>query len=242
MVIRSRFENENFLMSVLGHLILVVIMLTSFSFVVDRAKLVSNNRVQIVEIDLKSVKISGDETKLYNTTVPNSTKEDKSIKSKKTINEDQKVEIKSTTLVEEEKKIDKTKEKKNKKEENIAAKKKTVVRVNREVLSLDRTMTVSVVDALRVALTRCWNIDTNRSDISDIRAVAHLTMLPSGVVNRVWFESESRALTDSSFAYVLDTIKEAIKTCQPFSMLPRNEFNKWEKIQLTFYPTSGKIM
>jgi len=196
----------------------------------------------VVEIDLKSVKISGDETKLYNTTVPNSTKEDKSIKSKKTINEDQKVEIKSTTLVEEEKKIDKTKEKKNKKEENIAAKKKTVVRVNREVLSLDRTMTVSVVDALRVALTRCWNIDTNRSDISDIRAVAHLTMLPSGVVNRVWFESESRALTDSSFAYVLDTIKEAIKTCQPFSMLPRNEFNKWEKIQLTFYPTSGKIM
>ncbi|MDE6478084.1 MAG: hypothetical protein K2L94_02430, partial [Alphaproteobacteria bacterium] len=127
-------------------------------------------------------------------------------------------------------------------EEIPAPKKKTVVRVNREVMTLDRTMSISVVDALRVAMTRCWVIDTTRPDITDIRAVAHLTMNKSGMVRDVWFESAARANTDAAFAYVLDTIRDAINTCQPFKMLPPGEFAKWEKIQLTFYPTQGKVM
>ena len=107
---------------------------------------------------------------------------------------------------------------------------------------MDRTLTVSVVDALRVAMTRCWNIDTTRSDIGDIRAVAHLTMRRNGTVRDVWFESAAREQTDPAFAYVLETIRSAINVCQPFKMLPPNEFAKWEKIQLTFYPTQGKVM
>ena len=103
-------------------------------------------------------------------------------------------------------------------------------------------MTVSVVDALRVAMTRCWVVDTTRTDISDIRAVAHLTMRRNGTVRDIWFESEARAETDPAFAYVLETIRDAINICQPLDMLPANEFSKWEKIQLTFYPTSGKVM
>ena len=61
-------------------------------------------------------------------------------------------------------------------------------------------------------------------------------------VRDVWFESAARAQTDPAFAYVLDTIRSAINVCQPFKMLPENEFDKWEKIQLTFYPTQGKVM
>jgi len=227
----KQFFSENILLSILGHLILICVMVMSFSFVIDRAKFVTPNRIQIVEVDLKNVKVSGTETILQNTNV---TKSKEYVKEEKRVVEEKTTEIKDTTFVEEKQKI--------KEENKNAPKKKMVVKVNREVLSLDRTMTVSVVDALRVALTRCWNIDTSRPDISDIRAVAHLTMLPTGVVNKIWFESESRAQTDTAFAYVLDTIKDAIKTCQPFSMLPRNEFKNWEKIQLTFYPTQGKIM
>ena len=103
-------------------------------------------------------------------------------------------------------------------------------------------MTVSVIDALRVAMTRCWVIDSGRPDLSDIRAVAHLKMRPNGTVADVWFESAARAETDATFAYVLDTIRAAIHTCEPLSMLPRNEYNAWKDIQLTFYPTSGRVM
>ena len=63
----TQFKSENFCMSILGHLVLIAIMTFSFSVIVERAKLVTPNRVEIIELDLKNVKITGDETKLYNT-------------------------------------------------------------------------------------------------------------------------------------------------------------------------------
>ena len=244
----TQFQSENFLMSVFGHLVLIAIMMISFSVVVERAKLVTPNRIQITEIDLKNVKISGDETKLYNTNSAQPQKDakiDKKTENKKNT-EIEKIDLKQPTMVENESKDSKkenTKKKDEKKvEEKPVPRKKTVVRVNREVLSIDRTMTVSVIDALRVALTRCWNIDTTHPGIEDIRLTAHIKFLPTGVVDRLWFESESRAESDPDFAYVLDTAKSAIKTCSPFSMLPRNEYEKWRDTSVTFYPISGKVM
>lgn len=253
------FSAENLLMSVCGHLVLCAIMITSFVVVLNRAQLVAPDRIQIMEIDLNDVVVSGDETKLYNVgqvaepepkvqdVVPEQN-ESQPVKDSEPVEEPE--EIIAPTLVEEKKveeQPEKIKEEPEKKEskpvEKIQTpKKKRIIRVNREVLSLERTLTVSVVDALRVAMTRCWVIDTTRSDIKDIRAVAHLTLRRNGTVRDVWFESAARADTDMAFAYVLDTIRNAINVCQPFRMLPKNEFSKWEKIQLTFYPTQGKVM
>jgi len=255
----NQFSSENLLISIAGHLVLLAIMITSMTVIVNRAKLVAPDRIQIMEIDLNDVKVSGEETKLYNIGQVEKSKPEaekpapkaKPDKKEEKAEEPEKVELEKPTLVEEEKpKEEKVEEKKEDKKDEKSKpvddapvpKKKRVIRVNREVLSLDRTLTISVVDALRVAMTRCWVIDTKRSDIADIRAVAHLTMRRNGTVRDVWFESAARAETDPAFAYVLDTIKSAIDTCQPFKMLPTNEFDKWEKIQLTFYPTQGKVM
>lgn len=246
----KQFYSENILMSVMGHLVLIAFMITSVVVFVERAETVVPDRIQIMEIDLSNVKITGNETKLYNTDIPNvkipETQKNKTdsasvpehvaaekdkITDSLVDNDDNK---KTQKLAETDKKTDVS--------EINAPKKKTVVRVNREVLSLDRTMTVSVIDALRVAMTRCWVIDSSRPDLSDIRAVAHLKMRPNGTVADVWFESAARAETDATFAYVLDTIRAAIQTCEPLSMLPRNEYNTWKDIQLTFYPTSGRVM
>lgn len=251
------FSVENILVSVCGHLLLCAIMISSFVVILEQARLVAPDRIQIMEIDLNDVVVSGDETKLYNVgNVEEIKPDEKKIEPEATEKVEpvqdavEPTEIKTTTLVED-KKIEEQSEKKpevEKKQESKpvekapTAKKKRVVRVNREVLSLDRTLTVSVVDALRVAMTRCWVIDTKRPDIANIRAVAHLTMRKNGTVRDVWFESAARADTDPAFAYVLDTIRSAINVCQPFRMLPEGEFSKWEKIQLTFYPTQGKVM
>lgn len=260
------FSSENFLISMAGHLVLVAIMLTSFVIVVNRAKMVAPDRIQIMEIDLDDVVISGEETRLYNVgnvaepkpDVPTPAPVAQPDKEDKPAEEEPK-EIEQPTLVEvpqekpktEDEKVDKKQDDKKQEEKKVeskpvepapAPKKKRVVRVNREVLSLERTLTVSVVDALRVAMTRCWVIDSKRPDIADIRAVAHLTMRKNGTVRDVWFESAARAETDPAFAYVLETIRNAINVCQPLRMLPEKEFSKWEKIQLTFYPTQGKVM
>lgn len=244
----TQFQSENIMMSVFGHLVLIALMVFSFSVIVEDAKLVTPNRVQIIELDLKNVKISGDETKLYNTAPPQQNEEEKNNeKSRETkITQNEKIELKQPTIIEDESKKLKDKKSEQKQEQQVEEKpvprKKTVVRVNREVLSLDRTMTISVIDALRVALTRCWNIDINRPGLEDIRLTAHIRFLPTGIVDRLWFESETRAQTDPDFAYVLETARDAIKTCSPFSMLPRNEYNKWRDTSVTFYPTSGKVM
>lgn len=263
----NQFSSENLLISIGGHLALVAIMVTAFSAVISRAQLVAPDRIQIMEIDLNDVVVSGDETKLYNvgqvveskpeepTPAPVAQPDKKEVQAE----EPEEIKIETPTLVEEPKpEPEKTTEEQNKEPEKkqedkktesksvepapAAPKKKKVVRVNREVLSLERTLTISVVDALRVAMTRCWVVDTKRPDIADIRAVAHLTMRKNGTVRDVWFESAARAETDPAFAYVLETIRNAINACQPFRMLPQNEFSKWEKIQLTFYPTQGKVM
>ena len=245
----NQFSLENLLMSLIGHMVIIALMVTSFAILVHRAMLVAPDRIQIMEIDLDSVTVSTDETKLYNTNPPEEKAPEKKIEEKsKTESEPEKVEadkpIETPSLVEPEpeKKTEEKPAEEKKDPEPIAPKKKMVIRVNRESVSLNRTLNVSVVDALRVAMTRCWNIDKNRTDIDDIRAVAHLTMRRNGTVRDVWFESAARAETDPAFAYVLDTIRAAINTCQPLRMLPAGDFAKWEKIQLTFYPTSGKVM
>ena len=243
----NRFSLENLLMSLVGHLILIAVMVTSFAVLVHRAMLVAPDRIQIMEIDLNAVKVSGDETKLYNTNPPDDkkseTKNSSDSETQPAQNESEKPIDKPSMLDSEPEKKSADKPKEDKTDPvPVAPKKKMVIRVNRESVSLNRTLNVSVVDALRVAMTRCWNIDKNRTDIGDIRAVAHLTMRKNGTVRDVWFESAARAETDPAFAYVLDTIRAAINTCQPLRMLPVNDFAKWEKIQLTFYPTSGKVM
>lgn len=248
----DHFFSENIGISVLGHLVLLaaLVLLADVVFV-GFNRFVAPDRIQITMIDLDNVRVSGDETVLYNTNADNNKKDDvKRTDDKKSREQDaapkQSEEMKSTTLVPETAQ-DKTQNKNNKKDitppdETVAPKTSTVVRVNRNVVSLDRTLTVSVVDALRVAMTRCWTIDTKHPGIDGIRAVAHLTMRQNGTVSDIWFESESRAETDAAFAYVLETVRSAINVCQPLRMLPIAEYDKWKKIQLTFYPTTGAVM
>ncbi len=236
-------------MSIGGHLALAAVMITSFVLVVDRARMVAPDRIEIVEIDLNSVKVSGDETHLYNTAAPDVVPETPAPENPAPAPAEsvapapiEEPSLADAEPVSEKKPAAQPTPPQEKTVGAPAPRKKTVVRVNRETVSLDRTLTISVVDALRVAMTRCWAIDTTREDIADIRAVAHLTMRQNGTVRDVWFEGAAAADTDPAFAYVLDTIRAAINVCQPFRMLPANEFAKWEKIQLTFYPNQGKVM
>lgn len=280
----KRSSLENLLLSVLGHLVVAAVSVTSVVTAVNEMRLVSPDRIEIMEIDLDAVQVGG-ETVLYNLgeTKESEKKSESDSAESQPLQTEQVPErvadslppeppvvpaepepksepvadaapIETPSLVEStppphgpvtepEKKPEPVKESEPVSAPPVPAqKKRTVVRVNREVVSLNRTLTVSVIDALRVAMTRCWNIDTTRADIADIRAVAHLTLRKNGTVRDVWFESVARAETDAAFAYVLDTIRSAIDVCQPFKMLPVSEYAEWNKIQLTFYPTQGKVM
>lgn len=241
---------QNIFLSAFLHLLLAAVMALSLGVVMDRAMMVAPDRIEITEIDLNDVQVTGDETKLVNTTTPQDaqkpepeSKEPVQVAESKPDNqadvplETVRMDVPSDEMRPAPAAVP---EPTVKPVDTPMPKKKTVVRVNRETVT--RTMTVSVTDALRVAMTRCWVIDTTRDDLGDIRAVAHLTMTRRGTVAHLRFDSEARAQTDPAFAYVLDTIRDAITACSPFKMLPVNEFETWEKIELTFYPTTGQVM
>ncbi|MCL2749259.1 MAG: hypothetical protein FWE50_04275 [Alphaproteobacteria bacterium] len=234
------FSSENTLLSIAGHLLVIALLVTSFAVLNNTMdRIVASDQIQIMEIDLTQVKITGDETLVFNTDVPEKPKKEEVKEEKKEekkesepIGDEPMKEFEMPAVVPETPKAEPKPE---------APKAPTIVRVNRETTSLNRTMTVSVVDALRVAMTRCWVFDRNYPGIEDIRAVAHLTMNQRGYVASMWLEQESAASENPALAYIFETIRTAISNCQPFSMLPENEFDRWQKIQLTFYPSSGQV-
>jgi outer membrane biosynthesis protein TonB len=248
--IKNSFSSENLLLSVAGHLLLVVLMLTTIHLAIEQSKLVAPDRVIITEIDLTQVKITRDETQVYNTDTPKEekreTKDDPKEKPEPAPIPDALIEKPTLVDVPDITATEKPKEKpgaaKPKPDEPTEApKQRMIVRVNRETAALNRTMTVSVVDALRIAMTRCWVFDHNYPDIDGIRAVVHLLMNTKGYVQNFWFEQESAAAENPSLAYIFETIRSAISNCQPFSMLPESEYDAWKSIQLSFYPSNGDV-
>jgi len=205
------FSFENLSLSLIGHGSAMMIALI-FALAMPPPTVIAPDRIKIVEINLKDVKIEGLETKLKNQDAKRGADD-----AKKTSAADKKTDAKRPEP------IIKT------------------IKVNREVHALDRTLTISVIDALRVSMTRCWQIDSTRQDLAEIRAVAHIKLYPNGRVQSFWFEQQSRANTDPTYAYVFETIRLAIDACNPFSMLPRGEYDKWKSVQLTFYPTAKVV-
>ncbi|MDR0803632.1 MAG: hypothetical protein LBO08_00885 [Rickettsiales bacterium] len=238
---------ENAFISIAGHLAVLCLFFVGAYFVIERVRIIAPDVIEISEIDLTQVQITS-ETVLWNTDLPDQVAvpepEVREIKAETKEISDAAREILQPTLVDDAK-TEKPKPKKTDKKSETkpidAPKSKTLVRVNRNTTSLNRTMTISVIDALRVALTRCWVIDRNRSDIADVRAVAHLSMRPSGGVADLWFEEADNAAIDAGFAYVLETIRSAVAACSPFKMLPESEYENWKNIRLTFYPNNGAI-
>ena len=224
---------ENILLAVAGHLAIGAMLLTGLLFIPNPIqRIVVPDRIQIIEIDLTTVQITREETQLRNVAPPVVPAAPVPVPVSVPVSVPPPTQIQTPSVV----------------PEPIAASEPTptpaqtqVIRVNRETAALNRTMTVSVVDALRVAMTRCWVFNQHLPDIENARVVAHLTMNRNGMVRDLWIEDERRANSDAVFAYVVDTVRHAISVCQPFRMLPVEEFDAWERIRFTFHPGDGTV-
>ena len=64
MFLKDKFSSENFLLSILGHLLIVSFLLVSISFTIKKSKIISKDRIEITEINLSNIQISK-ETELY---------------------------------------------------------------------------------------------------------------------------------------------------------------------------------
>jgi len=102
-------------------------------------------------------------------------------------------------------------------------------------------LAVSYVDALRVKLRGCWNIDAGARDLKDMRIPVRTELANDGSV--LWVEILDQRNYENSPWYraAADSARRAILVCSPFANLPPEYFNEWRFITFTFYPGRGLI-
>lgn len=201
---------ENSGLSVLVHLLLVAVMITSFA--VARETIVAPPRPKLMQVDLSQVKVSREKTTANSTDEKSKTEESPRGQGK-----------------------DKTSVKPASKPV------KKIVAVQRDKEVLNRHVNVSVSDALRIAMTRCWQIDTSIAGLEEFNVSAHLTMSLGGWVRDLWIENEAGLNDGGTGSYVLESVRAAIQNCQPFSMLPDTDFEAWKNVKLNFFPAEGAV-
>lgn len=134
---------------------------------------------------------------------------------------------------------EKIKNEKQVEREDIKAKAFSLSSVRRKFQS---GLSISKLDALRVKLRNCWNVDPGAKGIQDMIIVIRTILNPDGSVNpsNIKVLDRSRYNSDPSFRAVADSAKRAIRMCSPFD-LPPSKYQDWKDAVFTFNPTSGSI-
>jgi hypothetical protein len=101
-------------------------------------------------------------------------------------------------------------------------------------------LTLSQIDALRIKLRNCWNLDPGVKDIETMIVVIKLKLTIDGKVEKLEFEDKDRYENDKVFKSVADSARRAVMVCQPFD-LPKNKYYDWKDATFTFNPKMGSI-
>lgn len=104
---------------------------------------------------------------------------------------------------------------------------------------LKKQLAVSYIDAIRIKLRSCWNIDPGAKDIKNMKIVIRTTISPDGNINNI----DILNLNESNspwFKAVAESAKRALIVCSPYH-LPVEHYNEWKSIVFTFYPDKQSV-
>jgi len=104
--------------------------------------------------------------------------------------------------------------------------------------SFKKQISLSYIDAIKIKLASCWNIDTGAKGIKDMQIKIKATLSQEGNVNSV--EILNNDFTSSSFNAVADSAKRALIICSPYN-LPKDMYEDWKSIIFTFYPNKKMV-
>ena len=104
--------------------------------------------------------------------------------------------------------------------------------------SFSKQIALSYIDAIKIKLASCWNIDTGAKGIKDMQIKIKTTLSQEGNISSV--EILNNNSTSSSFQAVAESAKRALIICSPYS-LPKDMYEDWKSIIFTFYPNKKMI-
>ena len=105
---------------------------------------------------------------------------------------------------------------------------------------LKKQMAVSYIDAIRIKLRSCWNLDPGAKDIKNMKIVIRTSISPDGNINAIEILNKEEYLSSSWFKAVAESAKRALIICSPYS-LPIEFYKDWKDIVFTFYPDKKSV-
>ncbi|MBP3615637.1 MAG: cell envelope integrity protein TolA [Alphaproteobacteria bacterium] len=105
---------------------------------------------------------------------------------------------------------------------------------------LKKQMAVSYIDAIRIKLRSCWNLDPGAKDIKNMKIVIRTSISPDGNINSIEILNKEEYLSSPWFKAVAESAKRALIICSPYS-LPLEFYQDWKDIVFTFYPDKKSV-
>lgn len=94
------------------------------------------------------------------------------------------------------------------------------------------TLTMSEIDALRSALSRCWSPPIGYTDPAQVRVVMLISLNPDGSVAG----TEVVEAPPGQFArQAPESTIRAVRLCAPYN-LPADKYDMWRQLKITFDP------
>ncbi|MDR1476512.1 MAG: hypothetical protein LBI17_00065 [Rickettsiales bacterium] len=106
---------------------------------------------------------------------------------------------------------------------------------------LKKQISVSYIDAIRIKLRGCWNIDPGAKGIKDMKIAIRAEFSADGNIKDIGILNADEYAGSPWFKAVADSARRALIVCSPYANLPEAFYDEWKTIVFTFYPDKKNI-
>jgi hypothetical protein len=93
----------------------------------------------------------------------------------------------------------------------------------------------AIKNAIRRAMQRCWNPPVGAKDAANLVINVRAKFAPDGTATDVRLEDTRFGKSDFWLA-AADSAVRAVRSCSPYTDLPRDKYDAWKEVTMTFNP------
>ena len=100
-----------------------------------------------------------------------------------------------------------------------------------------RPLTISEIDLVRQQIAGCWNLPAGAKEAEDLIIEIWVAMNPDGTVREARIQNQGRLRADGFYRAAAESALRAVLNprCSPLK-LPRDKYDEWQTMTLTFNP------
>jgi outer membrane biosynthesis protein TonB len=113
-----------------------------------------------------------------------------------------------------------------------------VVSATAERQEFGQPLTISEVDAVRAKIETCWSMPSGARDAEKLVVRIKFRLNPDGSIQGVpsIVNSGYGGSNDRYYRIAAEAARRAVQKCEPYDMLPRSKYKRWQDMEMTFDP------